>query len=193
MLKVDNMHVSYGHIEVLKGISFSVEMGEIVALIGGNGAGKTTTLSTVSGLVRPTAGTISWKGEQIQSSPVEDIVGSGLAHCPEGRRIFPGLTVLENLITGTASRARNKREVDEDLTLVFDLFPRLKERLRQGGWSLTGGEQQMLAIGRALMGRPNLLMLDEPSLGLAPIVIEQVFDRILELHNRTGLGGPLAA
>ena len=184
MLRIDHLRVSYGHIEVLKGISFSVEMGEIVALIGGNGAGKTTTLSTISGLVRPSSGTISWKGENIQSAAVESIVGSGLAHCPEGRRIFPGLTVRENLITGTASRSQNKREVDEDLALVFDLFPRLK----QGGWSLSGGEQQMLAIGRALMGRPSLLMLDEPSLGLAPIVIEQVFDRILELNKRTGLG-----
>jgi branched-chain amino acid transport system ATP-binding protein len=188
MLKVDDLHVSYGHIEVLKGISFSVEMGEIVALIGGNGAGKTTTLSTISGLVRSTAGSISWKGEQIQNTAVENIVASGLAHCPEGRRIFPGLTVQENLITGTASRVRNKAEVEEDLALVFGLFPRLKERLKQGGWSLSGGEQQMLAIGRALMGRPSLLMLDEPSLGLAPIVIEQVFDRIVELNKRTGLG-----
>src|ERR1700747_757716 len=112
MLKVENLKVSYGHIEVLKGISFTVDMGEIVALIGGNGAGKTTTLSTISGLVRPTAATISWRGANIQNPAVEDIVGSGLAHCPEGRRIFPGLTVLENLITGTASRARNKHEVD---------------------------------------------------------------------------------
>ena len=188
MLKVNGLRVSYGHIEVLKGISLSVEMGEIVALIGGNGAGKTTTLSTISGLVRPSAGTISWKGADIQNAAVETIVGSGLAHCPEGRRIFPGLTVLENLLTGTASRPRNRREIDEDLALVFGLFPRLKERLKQGGWSLSGGEQQMLAIGRALMGRPSLLMLDEPSLGLAPIVIEQVFDRIVELNKRTGLG-----
>jgi branched-chain amino acid transport system ATP-binding protein len=188
MLKVENLRVSYGHIEVLKGISFSVDIGEIVALIGGNGAGKTTTLSTISGLVRPTFGTIAWKGEQIQNVPVEAIVGSGLAHCPEGRRIFPGLTVLENLMTGTASRPYRKREIDQDLALVFDLFPRLKQRIKQGGWSLSGGEQQMLAIGRALMSRPNLLMLDEPSLGLAPIVIEQVFDRILELNKRTGLG-----
>jgi branched-chain amino acid transport system ATP-binding protein len=169
MLKIDDLRVSYGHIEVLKGISFSVEMGEIVALIGGNGAGKTTTLSTISGLVRPTSGTITWKGENIQAAAVEAIV-------------------LENLITGTASRSYRKREVDEDLALVFDLFPRLKERLKQGGWSLSGGEQQMLAIGRALMSHPSLLMLDEPSLGLAPIVIEQVFDRILELNKRTGLG-----
>jgi branched-chain amino acid transport system ATP-binding protein len=188
MLKINDLRVSYGHIEVLKGISLSVEMGEIVALIGGNGAGKTTTLSTISGLVRPSAGTISWKGADIQNAAVETIVGSGLAHCPEGRRIFPGLTVLENLLTGTASRRRNRREIDEDLALVFGLFPRLKERLKQGGWSLSGGEQQMLAIGRALMGRPSLLMLDEPSLGLAPIVIEQVFDRIVELNKRTGLG-----
>src|SRR5271167_2200413 len=124
MLKIDRLRVSYGHIEVLKDISFSVEMGEIVALIGGNGAGKTTTLSTISGLLRPTSGSISWKGEKIQNMAVEAIVGSGLAHCPEGRRIFPGLTVRENLVTGTASRPRNKREVDEDLALVFDLFPR---------------------------------------------------------------------
>ena len=168
MLKVENLRVSYGHIEVLKGISFSVEMGEIVALIGGNGAGKTTTLSTISGLLRPTSGVISWKGETIHGTAVETIVGSGLAHCPEGRRIFPGLTVRENLITGTASRRYRKAEVEDDLTLVFELFPRLKERIRQGGWSLSGGEQQMLAIGRALMSRPSLLM--------------------LELNQRTGLG-----
>ena len=188
MLKVDNLRVSYGHIEVLKGISFNVEMGEIVALIGSNGAGKTTTLSTISGLLRPTSGKIRWKGEDIQSTAVEAIVASGLAHCPEGRRIFPGLTVRENLLTGTASRRYRKREIEDDLAQVFDLFPRLKERIKQGGWSLSGGEQQMLAIGRALMSRPSLLMLDEPSLGLAPIVIEQVFDKILELNKRTGLG-----
>ena len=188
MLKVDNLHVRHGHIEVLKGISFSVEMGEIVALIGSNGAGKTTTLTTISGLLRPTAGKISWKGQEIHSAAIEDIVASGLAHCPEGRRIFPGLTVRENLLTGTASRRYRKAEDEEDLARIFELFPRLKERIKQRGWSLSGGEQQMLAIGRALMSRPNLLMLDEPSLGLAPIVIEQVFDRILELNKRTGLG-----
>jgi branched-chain amino acid transport system ATP-binding protein len=188
MLKVDNLRVSYGHTEVLKGITFSVEPGEIVALIGGNGAGKTTTLSAISGLLRPTAGTVTWKGEQIQATSVEMIVASGLAHCPEGRRIFPGLNVRENLLTGTASRRFRKAEVEDDLAQVFELFPRLKERIKQGGWSLSGGEQQMLAIGRALMSRPSLLMLDEPSLGLAPIVIEQVFDRILELNKRAGLG-----
>jgi len=158
-----------------------------VALIGGNGAGKTTTLSTISGLLRPTAGTISWQGRTIQTTAVETIVAAGIAHCPEGRRIFPGLSVRENLITGTASRSYIRSEIEDDLALVFELFPRLKERIRQGGWSLSGGEQQMLAIGRALMSRPRLLMLDEPSLGLAPIVIEQVFDKIVELNRRTGL------
>jgi len=187
MLEVENLRVSYGHIEVLKGISFSVGSGEIVALIGGNGAGKTTTLSTISGLLRPTAGTISWQGHAIQTTAVETIVAAGIAHCPEGRRIFPGLSVRENLITGTASRSYIRSEIEDDLALVFELFPRLKERIRQGGWSLSGGEQQMLAIGRALMSRPSLLMLDEPSLGLAPIVIEQVFDKIVELNRRTGL------
>jgi branched-chain amino acid transport system ATP-binding protein len=187
MLKVENIKVSYGHIAALRGVSFTVESGEIVALIGSNGAGKTTTLSTISGLLRPTSGRIVWKGEEIQKSPVEAIVASGVAHCPEGRRIFPGLTVLENLIAGTASRRNRRKEIDEDLSLIFDLFPRLKERIRQGGWSLSGGEQQMLAIGRALMSRPSLLMLDEPSLGLAPIVIEQVFERILALNKRMGL------
>jgi branched-chain amino acid transport system ATP-binding protein len=187
MLKVENIKVSYGHIAALRGVSFTVESGEIVALIGSNGAGKTTALSTISGLLRPTSGRIVWKGEEIQKSPVEAIVASGVAHCPEGRRIFPGLTVLENLIAGTASRPNRRKEIDEDLALIFDLFPRLKERIRQGGWSLSGGEQQMLAIGRALMSRPSLLMLDEPSLGLAPIVIEQVFERILALNKRMGL------
>jgi branched-chain amino acid transport system ATP-binding protein len=188
MLRVDNLRVAYGHIEVLKGISFGVEMGEIVALIGGNGAGKTTTLSSISGLLRPSSGTISWKGKAIHATAVETIVASGIAHCPEGRRIFPGLTVRENLITGTASRPYKKSGIEDDLALVFELFPRLKQRIGQGGWSLSGGEQQMLAIGRALMSRPSLLMLDEPSLGLAPIVIEQVFDKILQLNRRTGLG-----
>jgi len=188
MLEVETLHVSYGHIEVLKGLSFTVARGEIVALIGGNGAGKTTTLSTISGLLRPTKGRILWNGEQIQRNAVETIVAAGIAHCPEGRKIFPGLTVRENLITGTASRRYRKADIDDDLALVFELFPRLKARIAQGGWSLSGGEQQMLAIGRALMSRPSLLMLDEPSLGLAPIVIEQVFDKIVELNQRTGLG-----
>jgi branched-chain amino acid transport system ATP-binding protein len=184
VLKVDNLRVSYGHTEVLKGITFSVEPGEIVALIGGNGAGKTTTLSAISGLLRPTAGTITWKGEQIQATSVEMIVASGLAHCPEGRRIFPGLTVRENLLTGTASRRFRKAEVEDDLAQVFELFPRLKERIKQGGWSLSGGEQQMLAIGRCLMGKPELIMFDEPSLGLSPAMVHEVFRTIRMLHGR---------
>ncbi len=187
MLRVENLKVAYGHIGVLKGINFNVEAAEIVALIGSNGAGKTTTLNTISGLLRPTSGVISWKGENINRTPVEAIVASGLAHCPEGRRIFPGLTVRENLLSGTAARPNNRKAIEEDMTLVFDLFPRLKERIKQLGWSLSGGEQQMLAIGRALMSRPSLLMLDEPSLGLAPIVIDQLFDRIVELNKRTQL------
>ncbi len=179
MLKLNALHVSYGHIEVLKGISLEVGKGEIVALIGSNGAGKTTTLSAISGLVRATSGEIIWQGQNLRGRSVEQIVRAGLAHCPEGRRIFPGLTVTENLMTGTAVRSDGKAQIEENLALVFDLFPRLKERRKQGGWSLSGGEQQMLAIGRALMSRPSLLMLDEPSLGLAPIIVEQMFDRIL--------------
>ena len=187
MLELQSVHVAYGHIEVLKGISFTVGAGEIVALVGANGAGKTTTLSAVSGLVRARAGRILWQGEEIGSRPVERIVRDGLAHCPEGRRIFPGLTVRENLLSGASARRHDKAEVEEDLALIFDLFPRLRERHRQGAWSMSGGEQQMLAIGRALMSRPKLLMLDEPSLGLAPIIVEQLFDRIVELNRRTGL------
>jgi branched-chain amino acid transport system ATP-binding protein len=187
LLEVQDIMVSYGHIEALRGVSFNVDAGEIVALIGSNGAGKTTALSAISGLIRPTSGAIRWKGEDIQDRAVERIVRDGLAHCPEGRRVFPGLTVLENLMSGAAARPYKKSEIDEDLALVFELFPRLSERIKQGGWSLSGGEQQMLAIGRALMSRPKLLMLDEPSLGLAPIIIEQMFGRILELNRRTKL------
>jgi branched-chain amino acid transport system ATP-binding protein len=187
MLEIDRLHVSYGHIHVLKGISLSVPKGEIVALIGSNGAGKTTALSAISGLIRSASGRILWEGQDLRGWPVEGIVRTGLAHCPEGRRIFPGLTVKENLIAGTASRAARKSEAEDDLAMVFELFPRLKERIKQRGWSLSGGEQQMLAIGRALMCRPRLLMLDEPSLGLAPIIVEQMFDRILELNKRVNL------
>jgi len=183
MLELDALCVSYGHSEVLKGISLTVSKGEIVALIGSNGAGKTTTLSTISGLLRPLSGRILWQGQDLWGWSVDHIVRSGIAHCPEGRRIFPGLTVMENLISGTAARSDGKAQIDEDIALIFKLFPRLKERHKQGGWSLSGGEQQMLAIGRALMSRPRLLMLDEPSLGLAPIIIEQVFDRIVELNK----------
>ena len=187
MLEVADLHVAYGPSAVLHGISFTVASGEIVALVGANGAGKTTTLRTISGLLRPRRGTIRFEGANVMGVAVETIARRGLAHCPEGRRIFPGLTVAENLRVGTAGRPRGADDPAADLDLVYTLFPRLAERRRQGGWSLSGGEQQMLAIGRALMGRPKLLMLDEPSLGLAPIVIEGMFDRIVELNRRTGL------
>lgn len=187
LLEVSDLRVAYDHNEVLKGISFGVGEGEVVAIIGSNGAGKTTTLRTISGLMRPRSGSMRWKGTEIAAQSPERIVAQGLAHCPEGRRVFPGLTVLENLKSGASARKHNRAEVAEDLETVFVLFPRLKERIRQGAWSLSGGEQQMLAIGRALMSRPQLLMLDEPSLGLAPIIIEQVFDRIKDLNERRGL------
>jgi len=186
MLEVRDLRVTYGHVEALHGISLEVNEGEIVALVGGNGAGKSTSLATISGLVRARAGTIRFCGQDIGRLSVEAIVRCGLCHCPEGRRIFPGLTVLENLKVGAAVRRRNER-LEGDLGVIFELFPRLKERQKQRGWSLSGGEQQMLAIGRALMSRPKLLMLDEPSLGLAPIIIDQMFEAILTLNRRTGL------
>ena len=183
MLEVEDISVAYGPVQALKGVSFRVALGEIVALIGGNGAGKTTTLCTISGLLRPSTGRIRFAGMEIQRRAVEDIVRLGIAHCPEGRRIFPGLTVMENLRMGAA--ARRHARLDEDLAGIFELFPRLAERHGQRGWSLSGGEQQMLAVGRALMGRPKLLMLDEPSLGLAPILVQQLFDTIVALNQRT--------
>ncbi len=186
MLEIENLVVSYGHIEALKGISLRVEAGEIVSIVGANGAGKTTLLSAISGLLRPREGDIRWLGQSITRVAVEALVGQGISHCPEGRRIFPGLTVMENLLTGASARPRGA-DLKADLDLIFELFPRLAERRTQGGWSMSGGEQQMLAIGRALMSKPKLLMLDEPSLGLAPIIVEQVFDRVQELNRKTGL------
>ena len=186
MLELAGVSVAYGIVDALKGVSLTVEPGEIVAMVGANGAGKTTTLSAISGIVRPKAGTVSFNGRRLNGLPVEDIVRLGLAHAPEGRRIFPGLTVAENLVAGAATQsgADVRREAAD---FVYELFPRLAERRRQSGWSLSGGEQQMLAIGRALMGRPTLLMLDEPSLGLAPIIVEQMFDTLVALNKRTGL------
>jgi branched-chain amino acid transport system ATP-binding protein len=186
MLEIDKLSVAYGHIVALREVSLRVDEGEIVAIVGANGAGKTTLLSTISGLHRPRTGEIRFAGASLHGVAVENIVARGLAHCPEGRRVFPGLTVLENLITGAAARPRKDR-LAPDLDMIFSLFPRLAERRTQRGWSLSGGEQQMLAIGRALMSRPKLLMLDEPSLGLAPIVVEQMFDRIATLNRETGL------
>ena len=186
MLTVEGLDVSYGPVQALHGVSFHVTPGEIVVLLGANGAGKTTTLAAVSGLVRARAGQIRFEGADITGLPVETIARRGLAHCPEGRRVFAGLTVLENLVTGAAPRGL-RAKLDEDLDAVFTLFPRLAERRKQRGWSLSGGEQQMLAIGRALMSRPRLLMLDEPSLGLAPRLQDQVLDAVAEVSRARGL------
>jgi branched-chain amino acid transport system ATP-binding protein len=186
MLAVDQLCVAYGVVEVLKAVTLTVGSGEIVAIVGANGAGKTTTLSAISGLVQSKSGAVTFEGRPLKGVPVEDIVRFGLAHAPEGRRIFPGLTVAENLLAGAAVRPRSE-SLEETYDFIYQLFPRLKERRHQRGWSLSGGEQQMLAIGRALMSRPKLLMLDEPSLGLAPIIVEQMFDTIQALNKTTGL------
>ncbi|HJZ49774.1 MAG TPA: ABC transporter ATP-binding protein [Roseiflexaceae bacterium] len=178
MLELHDIHVSYGSIQALNGVSLQVDKGELVALIGSNGAGKSTTLKTISGLLRPRQGSLVYQGHEITRAPTDRIVGLGISHCPEGRRIFGSLTVRENLLLGAV---RRKGTLTEDLDRVYELFPRLKERLHQAGGTLSGGEQQMLAIGRALMSRPALLLLDEPSLGLAPLMVERIFGVIREL------------
>jgi branched-chain amino acid transport system ATP-binding protein len=185
MLELLDIHVRYGNIRALQGVSLRVETGELVALIGSNGAGKSTTLRTISGLLRPTEGAITFDGADITTAGTDRIVALGISHCPEGRRIFGSLTVLDNLRLGAVSRARSEaRAVSTDLDMVFELFPILKERLGQAGGTLSGGEQQMLAIGRALMSRPRLLLLDEPSLGLAPLMVERIFGTIAELKRQ---------
>jgi branched-chain amino acid transport system ATP-binding protein len=185
MLELKDVHVRYGSIRALGGVSLRVETGELVALIGSNGAGKSTTLRTISGLLRATQGTISFEGADVTHAPSDRIVALGIAHCPEGRRIFGGLTVAENLRLGGVSRARSQTAaVAEDLEMVLQLFPLLRERLAQAGGTLSGGEQQMLAIARALMSRPRLLLLDEPSLGLAPLMVERIFETIAELKRQ---------
>ena len=181
ILKVENMNVYYGAIHAIKGISFHVDQGEVVTLIGANGAGKSTTLQTVSGLLRSRTGSIQFCGENISNVPSHKIVEKGLAQVPEGRRIFLQMSVEENLEMGAYTQSA--AGVDADLEKVYAQFPRLKERRRQIAGTLSGGEQQMLAIGRALMSHPRLLMLDEPSMGLAPILVEQIFDIIRELHK----------
>jgi branched-chain amino acid transport system ATP-binding protein len=181
LLVLDDVHVHYGVIEAVKGISLRVDEGEIVTLIGGNGAGKTTTLKTISGVRRPSTGTITFAGQRIDSMPAHKIVELGLGQAPEGRRIFGRMSVRQNLAMGAYGR-KERAGVDADLDRVYGLFPVLKERERQAGGTLSGGEQQMLAIGRALMGRPKLLMLDEPSLGLAPIVVQKIFQLLSEIH-----------
>src|SRR5262245_11365080 len=186
MLEVQDLHVHYGRVPAVRGVSLSVPAGEIVTLVGANGAGKTTTLRALSGLQRPSAGRIEFAGARIDGKRPHEILGLGLAHVPEGRRIFPDMTVQENLRLG-AYRSRNAAEVHRSLDEVYERFPILGERRRQLGGTLSGGEQQMLAIGRALMTSPRMLLLDEPSLGLAPIYVDRVLDIILEL-NRKGLG-----
>jgi branched-chain amino acid transport system ATP-binding protein len=184
MLKVENIHVFYDAIHALKGISFSVAEGELVTLLGGNGAGKTTTLKTLSGLLRPRLGRITLQNTPLEELEPHDIVRRGVAHVPEGRKVFPRFTVYENLSIGGYSRPR--RALSSELEFVFGMFPRLRERQKQYAGTLSGGEQQMLAIGRALMAQPKLLLLDEPSMGLAPKIVEQILERIREI-NRAGV------
>ncbi len=181
LLEAKDLNVYYGAIHALQGVSFTVEEGEIVSLIGANGAGKSTTLKTISGLLRPRVGDVLLRGESLKTMPAQDIVRRGVIHVPEGRKIFAPLTVQENLEMGAFSR-KDKAEIRTNLERVFKSFPRLKERLNQLGGTLSGGEQQMLAIGRGLMAQPKVLLLDEPSMGLAPILVEEIFSIIKEIN-----------
>ena len=185
VLEVQSVDAFYGRIQALRGVTIHVDGGEIVALIGSNGAGKTTTLRTISGLMHPAAGTVHLEGSDISRAPAHEIVRLGVCHAPEGRRVFPRMQVLDNLYMGAYAR-RDRGGIAQDLERVYTLFPRLKERATQLAGTLSGGEQQMLAIGRALMARPKVLMLDEPSLGLAPLLVELIF-RILKEINATGV------
>ena len=187
MLKVNNLHAFYGSIEALRGVNIEVKPGQICCIIGANGAGKTTLLKSISGMVNCT-GSITFEGTELLGRSSRSITASGIVHVPEGRLVFPGLSVEENLEVGTISWHGffGRKPYVQDIRSVFDLFPRLEERREQKAWSLSGGEQQMLAIGRGLMAHPKLLMLDEPSMGLAPLVIEDMFKRIVEI-NKTGL------
>jgi branched-chain amino acid transport system ATP-binding protein len=184
LLEVNDIHTYYGNIQALKGVSVEVEEGECVTLIGSNGAGKSTTLRSISGLTPPRQGSIRFNGREITETPPQDIVSMGVAQSPEGRHVFPRMTVNENLLLGAYLR-RDQSEISSDLERVYELFPRLKERERQKGGTMSGGEQQMLAIGRALMARPTLLLLDEPSMGIAPILVERIYETIAEI-NRQG-------
>ena len=181
MLKVENLSVSYGVIAAVKGVSFEVGQGEIVALIGANGAGKTTILQTITGLIAPRGGKISFDGADLLKTPAHKIVSLGMAHVPEGRRIFQELSVLENLRLGAFTR-KDKKEIEDSLEMVYARFPRLKERRTQIAGTLSGGEQQMLAMGRALMSRPKIILMDEPSMGLSPLLVSEVFDIIREIN-----------
>lgn len=184
VLKVEDIHSYYGNIQALHGISIEVFQGEIVTLIGANGAGKTTTIRTVSGVIKPRQGGIWFNGTPIHGKPAHELVGMGISQSPEGRRIFPRLSVLNNLEMG--AYLRRDKEIQADIEMVFGLFPRLKERVKQYAGTLSGGEQQMLAMGRALMARPKLLLLDEPSMGLAPVLVEQIFEIITRINKQNG-------
>ncbi len=183
LLEVTDIHTYYGNIEALKGVSLEVEEGECVTLIGSNGAGKSSTLRSISGLTPPRQGSIRFKDKEISETPSQDIVSMGVALSPEGRHVFPRMTVFENLMLGAYLR-RDAAEISSDLDRVFSLFPRLKEREKQKGGTMSGGEQQMLAIGRALMAQPTLLLLDEPSMGIAPILVERIYETIAEINKQ---------
>lgn len=183
MLKIDNLHVSYGGIRALQGVSLEVPDGKIVTLIGANGAGKSTTLRTISGLVKADSGSISYDGQELLGMPINKILEKGIALVPEGRRVFTNLSVLENLKIGAYLR-NDKAQIEKDLEWVYDLFPRLKERSWQMAGTLSGGEQQMLAVARALMSKPKVIMMDEPSLGLAPLVVKGIFDIIRTINDQ---------
>lgn len=183
MLEINNLVVAYGGIQALKGINLTVEPGKIVALIGANGAGKSTTLKSIVGLVKPVSGSITYEGKNLLKVPTKDMVRTGITLVPEGRKIFPDLTVLENLNIGAFCR-NDTKEIEKDKDWVYELFPILKERNWQLAGTLSGGEQQMLAVGRALMSRPKLLMMDEPSLGLAPLIVKNIFNIIKEIHSQ---------
>lgn len=183
MLTIENIDVNYGAIRALLDVSLRVEEGEVVALIGANGAGKSTTLRTISGLVKPQKGKVTFKGQDLLAMSGHKIVGAGIAQVPEGRRVFPLMSVLENLELGAYSR-KNKKEIKEDILKIFAKFPRLEERKHQHAGTLSGGEQQMLAMGRALMSRPTLLLMDEPSMGLAPMLVKSIFDTIKEINSQ---------
>jgi len=180
LLEVDDIEVRYGAIKALKGVSFTVNEGEVVALLGANGAGKTTTQRTVSGMLRPSQGQVRFDGQRIDGIPAHALIRLGICHVPEGRRVFPRMTVAENLDMGAF---RFKKPDEQVLAHVLELFPRLQERYKQHAGTLSGGEQQMLAIGRALMGKPRLLLLDEPSMGLAPLIVKQIFDIVREINS----------
>ena len=182
MLEIKDLHVSYGGIQALRGVSLNVPDGKIVTLIGANGAGKSTLMRTISGLVKAQSGSILWNGQELLGKPIDQIVASGIAMSPEGRRVFADLTVLENLKIGAYLR-KDKAETEKDLEWVYSLFPRLKERSWQSAGTLSGGEQQMLAMGRALMSNASMLMLDEPSMGLSPLLVQEIFDIIQNIHK----------